>query len=178
MIISETIFKDLFLLEYTSFKDNRGEFVKTIHKETFDTNNMEWNFTESFFSVSDRNVLRGMHFQRSPSEHSKLVYVLSGRILDVILDLRFDSDTYGKHFAVELSQQNRKGIYIGKGFAHGFLALEDNSIVEYHTSTSQDKVAEGGIRWDTFGFQWPVEYPIISARDSEFLPFDIKEKYF
>jgi dTDP-4-dehydrorhamnose 3,5-epimerase/CDP-3, 6-dideoxy-D-glycero-D-glycero-4-hexulose-5-epimerase len=178
MIITETLFNNLYLIDYKSFKDDRGEFVKTIHKETFQENNLEWNFTESFFSISAKNVIRGMHFQYPPADHTKLVHVICGSILDVVLDLRSNSETYGKHYCVELSEQNRKGVYIGNGFAHGFLALESNSIVEYHTSTSQDKQSEGGIKWDTFGFRWPVVNPTISARDQAFFPLDLENTYF
>jgi dTDP-4-dehydrorhamnose 3,5-epimerase len=178
MDVKITEFNDLFVLEYSSFKDNRGEFVKTIHKDFFLENKLEWNFTESFYSVSYKNVFRGMHFQYYPNDHEKLVYVVKGKILDVVLDLRFESETYGKYFATELSDKNRKGIYIGKGFAHGFLSLEDNTIVEYHTTTVQSKECEGGVKWDSFGFEIPIENPIISQRDGAFAPFDKVIKYF
>lgn len=171
MKILETKFKDLFVLEYGSYHDKRGEFVKTIHKETFETNGLMALFTESFYSVSSKNVIRGMHFQNPPADHIKLVYVITGAILDVVLDIRRDSSTYGKAFSIELSEANRKGIYIGKGFAHGFLALEDKTVVEYHTSTSQSKQYEEGIRYDSFGFDWNVQAPILSERDLSFKDF-------
>src|SRR6478736_5616758 len=97
-----TGFNDLYVLEYNSFKDERGEFVKTIHKDTFIENKLQWEFVESFYSVSHKNVFRGMHFQYRPNEHEKLVYVVKGAILDVVLDLRSDSETYGSYFTVEL----------------------------------------------------------------------------
>ncbi|MFD2145278.1 dTDP-4-dehydrorhamnose 3,5-epimerase [Mucilaginibacter antarcticus] len=178
MVIIDTKFTDLLCIDFKSFTDIRGEFVKTIHKETFEQNKLDWNFTESFFSKSFKNVLRGMHFQYSPADHNKLVYVVSGKILDVVVDLRKESKTYGEFYSVELSDENRKGIYIGKGFAHGFLTLQDNSIVEYHTSTSQDRQAEGGIKWDSFGFEWPVDNPIMSERDSSFEAFNLDKTYF
>ena len=178
MNIKTTDFRDLFVLEYNSFKDNRGEFIKTIHKETFIESNLEWNFAESFYSISHKNVFRGMHFQYPPNDHEKLVYVVKGSVTDVILDLRFDSSTFGQYFTVELSDKNKKGIYIGKGFAHGFLSLEDNTIVEYHTTTIQNKECEGGVKWDSIVFDFPEKEIIISERDSSFLPFDINKKYF
>lgn len=168
MNLLQTGFENLFVLEQFSFKDNRGEFVKTIHAETFVKEGLEYAFTESFYSISKKNVLRGMHFQVPPEDHVKLVYVLSGKIIDVVVDLRKEQPTFGNYFTVELSEQNRKAVYIGKGFAHGFLALEENSIVEYHTTTSQSKECEGGILWNSFGFQWPVENPILSERDKQF----------
>lgn len=170
MKVNNTYLTDIFVLDLFSFKDNRGEFVKTIHDTTFKENGLEYQFTESFFSVSEKNVIRGMHYQAPPHDHVKLVYVVAGSILDVVVDLRRDSATYGQSFHVELNEKNRKAIYIGKGFAHGFLALEDRSIVEYHCTTSQNKEAEGGILYNSFDFEWPVKQPILSARDNEFLP--------
>jgi len=177
MNIIKTSIEDIFILELFSFKDDRGEFVKTIHKETFEKYNLEYIFTESFYSVSKKNVIRGMHFQTPPMDHAKLVYVVSGKILDVVVDLRKGS-TFGKHYSVELSDENRKGVYIGKGFAHGFLALEDNTVVEYHTTSSQSKQHEAGILWDSFGFDWGVSNPVLSLRDQNFNSFDLETKYF
>lgn len=171
MKLHNTDFNDLFVLDLPSFMDHRGEFVKTIHKETYEKIGLEHNFTESFYSVSKKNVIRGMHFQVPPQDHVKLVYVVSGKILDVILDLRKAQPTYGSFFTVELSAQNRKGAYIGKGFAHGFLALEENTIVEYHTTTSQSKDCEQGILYHSFGYTWPVQSPIVSVRDQSFVSF-------
>jgi dTDP-4-dehydrorhamnose 3,5-epimerase/CDP-3, 6-dideoxy-D-glycero-D-glycero-4-hexulose-5-epimerase len=112
-----------------------------------------------------------MHFQVPPEDHNKLVYVVKGKIIDVILDLRLSQPTYGQHFFVELSTDNRKAIYIGKGFAHGFLSLEDDTIVEYHTSTSQSRECEGGIFYNSFGFEWPILNAVTSERDAAFVKF-------
>lgn len=172
MKILKTGFKDLYIMDYHSFSDNRGEFVKTIHQDIFEQAGLEYKFTESFYSVSKREVLRGMHFQLPPYDHAKLVYVITGCILDVVVDLRLESATYGQYFTIELSGMNRKGIYIGKGFAHGFLALQNNSVVEYHTTTSQNKEYEGGIKYDSFGFEWPVSNPVLSDRDNNFVEFN------
>jgi len=170
MKIESTIFSDLFVLNLSAIDDERGRFVKTIHDETFKQHGLEYQFTESFFSVNNANVIRGMHFQSPPFDHVKLVYVVVGRILDVVVDLRSNSETYGKYFKIELSAENHSALYIGKGFAHGFLAAEENSIVEYHTTTSQNRQSEGGLLFNSFGFEWPVVNPIVSKRDSEFLP--------
>lgn len=171
MNIINTEFNDLYVMDYGSYHDDRGVFVKTIHAETFIKNNLEYNYTESFFSVSKKDVIRGMHFQLPPADHVKLVYVVTGSIIDVVLDIRKESKTYGSFFSIELSSKNRKGIYIGKGFAHGFLSLEDDTTVEYHTSTSQDRNLEGGIKYDSFGYKWNIENPIVSKRDTDFRPF-------
>jgi dTDP-4-dehydrorhamnose 3,5-epimerase len=178
MRIIDTEFNDLFVLEFDIFKDNRGEFVKTIHKNTFEEGNLEYEFQESFFSISKKNVFRGMHFQLPPDDHVKLVSVIKGRIIDIALDLRSNSTHFGKFFTVELSESNRKGLYLGRGFAHGFLSLENDTIVEYHTSTVQNKDSEAGVRWDSFGFTLPTNQPIISNRDESFSPFDSELKYF
>lgn len=178
MNIVKTEFQDIFVLEYASYKDNRGEFVKTIHEETFAEFGLEWKFTESFYSVSDKGVIRGMHYQKPPADHAKLVYVITGAIIDVVLDIRHNSPTFGQTFSVELSAENRKGIYIGKGFAHGFLALQEDTTVEYHTTTSQDKEAEGGIKYDSFGFDWTIDQPILSLRDAAFEGFTSSKRYF
>ncbi len=172
MKINGTCLDDIFTIDFISFKDNRGEFVKTIHEDTFKQYSLEYRFTESFYSVSHKNVIRGMHFQSPPHDHVKLVYVITGSIIDVVLDLRLNSNSYGKFFAVELNEKNRKGIYIGSGFAHGFLSLEDNTIVEYHTSTIQNKESEGGILYNSFGMRWAVEEPVASLRDNSFAPFE------
>ena len=178
MKINVTEFIDLYILEYNSFKDNRGEFIKTIHKDTFNENKLEFQFFESFFSISKKDVFRGMHFQLPPNDHIKLVYVIKGAIIDVVLDLRNQSPTFGQYFSIELSEENRKGLYIGKGFAHGFLSLENETIVEYHTTTVQNKMSEGGVKWDSFGYKLPINDPIVSERDASFLPFDQLSKYF
>ena len=178
MKIVKTEFHDLFVIEYASYKDNRGEFVKTIHEKTFAEHGLEWKFTESFYSVSDQHVIRGMHYQKPPADHAKLVYVITGAIIDVVLDIRQSSPTFGQAFSVELSAENRKGIYIGKGFAHGFLALQKGTTVEYHTTTSQDKEAEGGIKYDSFGFNWGIDKPILSIRDAAFEGFTSSKQYF
>lgn len=178
MNIIATGFDDLYVIDYNSFKDKRGEFVKTIHEPTFQQAGLAWAFTESFYSTSAKDVLRGMHFQKPPHDHEKLVYVVVGRILDVVLDLRKSSKTYGKCFSIELSAEKRNAVYIGKGFAHGFLSLAQDSIVEYHTTTVQSREAEGGILWNSFGFDWGCENLIISDRDSAFDAFDNQTTYF
>jgi dTDP-4-dehydrorhamnose 3,5-epimerase len=178
MKIKATDFNDLFIIEYDLFKDNRGEFIKTINKDTFEANKLSFQFFESFFSISKNNVFRGMHFQFSPHDHAKLVYVIKGAIVDVVLDLRSQSPSFGEYFSVELSELNRKGIYMGKGFAHGFLSLENDTIVQYHTTTVQNKESEGGIKWDSFGYKLPIDNPIVSQRDESFLPFNENLKYF
>ncbi|MFC5285203.1 dTDP-4-dehydrorhamnose 3,5-epimerase family protein [Pedobacter alpinus] len=171
MIIESTFISDLYLIKLNQISDLRGSFTKTIHKETFDTYSIDSNFTESFYSKSHKNVIRGMHFQIPPDDHSKLVYLISGSILDVILDIRKESPTYGKFFSIVITADNPQAIYIGKGLAHGFKSLEDNSVVEYHTTTSHSKQNETGIKYSSFGFDWGSENDILSERDLNFKNF-------
>lgn len=169
MQIIQTFIDNLFLIEVDIFNDSRGKFIKTIHSEIFSVNGLDSNFKESFFSISGKNVIRGMHFQTPPQEHNKLVSLIKGRIIDVVLDIRRESTTYGKYFSIELNSLNRKSLYIGSGLAHGFVSLEDDTIVEYHTTTVHSAKSESGILYNSFGFDWNIDNPIISERDLGFL---------
>ncbi|MFD1256130.1 dTDP-4-dehydrorhamnose 3,5-epimerase [Mucilaginibacter terrae] len=178
MNITKTDFEDLYLINYNSFTDLRGEFVKTIHDAAFESSQLDFKFHESFYSISHKNVIRGMHFQSFPNDHCKLVYLVKGAILDVVIDLRSGSSSFGQFYSVELNEHTRQGLYIGKGFAHGFLSLTDDSLVEYHTTTAQSKDSENGIKWNSFGFDWGITDPIISERDNNLSVFDSQYKYF
>lgn len=178
MNFESTAIAGLSVISYQPFSDTRGGFVKTIHRETFEQQGLEWQFAESYFSISARDVIRGMHFQVPPRDHHKLVHVIKGGIIDVVLDLRRSSPTHGTWVATTLSAENRKALYIGKGLAHGFLSLEPDSIVEYHTTTSQSKQCECGILWNSFGYEWPVAQPVLSDRDRAFAPFSHEQSWF
>lgn len=160
------------LLQPKTFTDQRGEFVKTFHAVMFDALGIPFTPAEEFFSTSGRHVLRGMHFQLPPHEHAKLVYCIAGRVLDVLLDLRKASPTFGRSASMELSHTNRLLLYIPPGLAHGFLSLEDDSIMVYHTSTVHAPSHDAGIHWNSFGFAWPVAQPVTSARDAGFPRFN------
>jgi dTDP-4-dehydrorhamnose 3,5-epimerase/CDP-3, 6-dideoxy-D-glycero-D-glycero-4-hexulose-5-epimerase len=159
--------KGVYLVENFVAQDRRGTFVKTIHKDKLQEIGFTDEFRESYYSLSVKNVIRGMHFQRPPHDHEKLVYVTAGKILDVILDLRTSSSTYGKSIAVELSEFSYS-VYIPKGCAHGFLTLSDTATVVYNVTTVYNKEADDGIRWNSFGFDWPVTGPVLSDRDLSF----------
>ena len=131
MTINKTSFEGLLVLETINFQDNRGGFQKLFNFDFFKENGLETDFKEFYYSVSQKNVVRGMHFQLPPFDHTKLVYVSKGRIKDVCLDIRKQSATYGKCFSIELDDKQGKYLYIPKGFAHGFISLEDGSIVNY-----------------------------------------------
>jgi len=172
MIIKPTGLDGAFVIENKQFQDHRGLFVKTFHKEIFTNHGLETDFKESFYSVSKNNVLRGMHFQLPPQDHVKLVYVVNGEILDVAVDIRKNSKTFGQYVSVELSAGNGKSIYLAKGFAHGFITLSGDATVVYMTTTVHSPEHDAGIRWDCFGFDWGTKVPIISDRDSKFKDLD------
>lgn len=148
--------------------DERGMFVKPYHKNTLEEHGLVSEFRESFYSTNRKGVIRGMHFQYPPHDHAKIVYCTSGRLIDVILDLRIGSPTYGKSIQIELSAQNYKAAYLPVGVAHGFAVLEENTCMIYLTSTVHSSDFDGGIRYDSFEHQWPFADAITSNRDLEF----------
>ena len=145
--------------------DERGTFVKTFHAEHFSALGLPTVWREEYYSSSHKGVIRGMHFQTPPHDHEKLVYCIQGRVLDVVVDLRKDTFTYGRHFAVELDAVCGHGVMIPKGMAHGFLALTENVLMTYKVSSVYAPEHDSGIRWDSFGFEWGVDQPIVSSRD-------------
>jgi dTDP-4-dehydrorhamnose 3,5-epimerase len=165
MKIIDEPFPGLKLLQARSFKDERGEFVKPYNDEVFQNLGMPLVPREIVFSVSRKDVLRGMHFQTPDSDHQKLVTCAAGAIIDVVVDIRKGSPTFGKHAAFGLTETNRHTLLIPRGFAHGFLALEEKSLVSYCTDTGHDPDRDAGIRWDSFQYDWPVKSPIISEKD-------------
>lgn len=170
MVIDKTNLEGVYEIQNKKFEDDRGMFVKTLHADVFTNNGLESDFKESFYSISHKNVLRGMHFQRAPHAHTKLVYVTDGEILDVVVDIRKDSSTFGQYFSTILSSENKKSIYISKGFAHGFLTLSQSATVVYLTSTVHSPESDDGIRWDSFAFDWGIKTPIQSKRDQSLNP--------
>lgn len=165
MKIIEEIMPGLVLLQSFQHTDSRGQFVKTFNSAVFDHLGLPIVPKEIVFSVSAKDVIRGMHFQTPPEDHQKLVSCSAGAILDVVVDLRSGSESFGRYAAVELSDLNRHILLIPKGFAHGFLALKEQSLVAYCTDTGHAPQCDSGIRWDSFGFDWPVKVPIISEKD-------------
>lgn len=150
--------------------DHRGSFVKTLHKEIFLEHGLVTEFAEEYYSISHKGVLRGMHFQTPPHEHFKLVYCLSGKVLDAIVDLRSNSETYQKSATFELSAETGNMLYIAPGIAHGFYALTNEAIMQYKVTTVYAPEHDGGIKWNTTDIKWPDDAPIVSARDEGFPP--------
>ncbi len=164
---------DVIVVEPKVFPDNRG-FFKEIYKRTdFLANGIPYDYVQANVSMSRKGVVRGLHYQLKPMEQGKLVTVLSGRIVDVAVDIRKGSPYYGKYVMVELSAENHKMIWVPPGFAHGFQALEDNTIVLYLVTKEYAPDLEACIRWDDpeLGIDWPLkEGVIISEKDKRCPP--------
>lgn len=157
-----------FIITLPSFEDNRGNFTKAFQHSFFQSEGIDFSLKESYFSNSKKDVIRGMHFQTPPHHHSKIVYCPYGNILDVIIDLRKESSTYGQYAATELSAENHLAYYIPEGFAHGFKALTENAMTYYLVSSEHNKEHDTGIHYDSFGFDWQCPHPVISDRDLSF----------
>lgn len=172
MLVENTFIKGLNLLHYNKFLDSRGFFYKPIDFKIFKELDFNFQNFESFFSISKKNVIRGMHLQTNPNGIKKFIYLTNGSILDVILDVRPNSETYGKYYTITLNLNNPVIISIPYGCAHGFLSLEENSIITYFESEKYNENYDFGLRYDSFGFKWPVENPIVSERDKSLLNFN------
>lgn len=174
----ETPIEGLFLLKNVVFKDDRGIFHKPFSRRDYELNHLDCDFLEFYYSINCKKSLRGMHFQNPPMDHTKLVYVSMGIILDVVLDIRSNSESYGKYYSTVLNAKDGHALYIPRGFAHGFLALEDETIVNYAQTSCYSKEYDAGIRFDSFGFNWGIADPIISDRDMHFVAFKDFITYF
>ena len=168
MEISRTPIPGLLLLQAVPFQDIRGGFQKPFNETFFRENGLAADFKEFYYSVNRKDVIRGMHFQTPPCDHEKLVYVSKGRILDVVVDIRKSSPTFGNYFETELNDREGCYLYIPKGLAHGFCALEEGSVVHYAQTSCYDPEHDAGISFRSFGYTWPVSDPIVSERDRSF----------
>ncbi len=162
------VFRDIKIIDNYRVVDERGDFIKIYNKELYRGFGIKTEIKEVFYSVSNRNVIRGMHFQTPPYGQDKIVHVLSGSVEDVIVDLRKGSRTYQQHIHIKLLADKPQSIYIPEGFAHGFRALEDYTVMEYLVSCGYHKENDCGIRWDSIGYDWQVEHAVISERDRSF----------
>lgn len=162
----------VFVIDSFSTDDSRGYFVKDYEKEIFAKNGLDIDIFESFESLSWKHVIRGLHFQTSEPQ-AKLVRAISGDVFDVIVDLRINSETFGKWEGFRLTEDNRKSIYIPKGFAHGFHVISNTAIVSYKCVGKYQKGSDRGIVWNDKDLliDWGVENPIISERDSNLMTF-------
>ena len=153
-------------------RDERGTFVKVFHENAFRELGLETGFVESYYSVSRKDVIRGMHFQRPPQDHAKLVYCTDGAVLDVVVDLRKGSPTYGICAKFNLDAERGNMAYLPRGLGHGFLVRSERATLVYSVTSVYSPQYDEGIRWDSVGISWPVTEPIISDRDRGFPVFE------
>lgn len=168
MNIKETTILGCLEIESDIIIDERGSFVKMFHEEIFAHIGMYMHIAEQFYSRSRKNVLRGLHFHVPPKDHGKLVYLLQGRVMDVVVDLRKGSPCFGKHEVFELDAEKARAIYIPSGLAHGYYALSE-CVMLYNVSGCYSPGHDAGILWDSVGISWPEKQPIISERDQHFV---------
>lgn len=174
----QTPIEGLMVFEPTLFTDVRGKFVKTYNDDFFRAHGLDIAIKESYYSLSAKDVIRGMHFQTPPYDHIKIVYVPNGKIIDVVLDLRKGSPTYGTFFDIELSAENGKILIIPKGLAHGFKSLEDSTNVTYMQTSCYAPENDFGIHYNSFGYDWGVAEPKLSDRDASFVFLNVFDSPF
>ena len=177
----KTDIEGVYVIAPKVFEDSRGYFFEAFKSEEFKNNIGDVNFIQDNESKSSRGVLRGLHYQKGEYSQAKLVRVIKGRVLDVAVDLRKSSPTFGRHVMVELSDENKKQFFIPRGFAHGFLVLSDEAIFTYKVDNVYAPLHEASIRFDDadLGIDWPMNPNEIltSKKDLEALPFN-KAEYF
>ena len=175
MKFEQTPLVGAFVIELEKSGDDRGFFARAFCSNEFRTQGLATNFVQVNDSLSaHRGTLRGMHYQIGEFAETKLVRCIKGALYDVILDMRKESPTFGKHFGVELSAENRRMFYVPKGFAHSFITLEDDSEAFYFVDAFYAPKAERGVRWNDphFGVKWPIQPQIISDKDANWPDFN------
>lgn len=169
MKVRETPFNGLFVLEPAVYSDERGYFMESWSDKWFKQNVAPVSFVQDNESYSSKGVLRGLHFQINPCAQAKLVRVTRGSVLDVAVDLRKSEPTYGKYYALELSDANKLQMFIPAGFAHGFLVLENDTVFNYKCSEFYSREHERSLRWNDpdLAIQWGTENVVLSPKDAE-----------
>lgn len=167
MEVEKTNIEGVLVLKPRVFADDRGSFCESFSARTIKDLGIELDYPQDNQAVSKKNVVRGLHFQNPPHAQAKIIRVVRGATTDVVLDLRKNSKTYGQYFSIELSAENGLQLYIPEGFAHGYAAHEDHTIVCYKCSRLYDRPSEGVIRYDDpdLNIDWKVEKPIVSEKD-------------
>lgn len=164
--IKSTI-EDLWIVEPTLFEDERGHFLEAFRESTYRESGFIYRYVQDNISKSKKGTIRGLHYQLNPHSQSKLVMALSGEVLDVAVDIRRNSPTFGQYDSVELSGENRRMMVIPPGFAHGFSVLSESATIYYKCSSYYNKETERGIRWDDpdIAIDWKVKSPLLSEKD-------------
>jgi dTDP-4-dehydrorhamnose 3,5-epimerase len=173
MKFSDTTIEGLKIIQPDVFEDERGYFFESFNQSDFFEAGIKVYFVQDNQSKSNKGVLRGLHFQEPPFSQGKLVRVINGAVLDVAVDIRKNSPTYGKHFLLELNETNKTMFYIPAGFAHGFLTLMDNTVFSYKCTQFYNKNSEKTILWNDMdlNINWDIKTPILSDKDKIGLPF-------
>lgn len=176
MKVEETYLKGCFVITPKVFNDERGYFLETFNQKVFSKETgIKTNFVQDNLSKSSKGVLRGLHFQEGDSAQAKLVQVISGKVLDVCVDLRKNSITFGKHFSILLDGINKQQLYVPRGFAHGFIVLENDTVFSYKCDNYYDKSSESGIIFNDeyLNIDWgfPEDKMIVSEKDKNLLTF-------
>ncbi len=167
MKVITTEINGLLIIQPKVFEDNRGYFYESYNESLFHQNGIDQHFVQDNQSLSHTGVLRGLHFQKPPYDQGKLVRIVKGAVLDVAVDIRKNSPTYGKHFSIELTEENKTMFWVPSGFAHGFLTLRDNTIFSYKCTNFFNKESEDCILWNdtSLGINWGIESPQLSEKD-------------
>jgi dTDP-4-dehydrorhamnose 3,5-epimerase/CDP-3, 6-dideoxy-D-glycero-D-glycero-4-hexulose-5-epimerase len=171
MKLKKTELDDCYLLEKRKIKDGYNFSVKVYDSRILEKNNLHSNFIEGMYTVSNKDVISGMHYE----DKYKIIYVNSGSILQVVLCVNKSSVDYGKTFSIVLSNENKLGLYVGKGNVCGFKCLEDNTIINYLFLPKYSFTNDNGCLWNSFGFDWQVENPLVSDKDSLLPKFKLKK---
>jgi dTDP-4-dehydrorhamnose 3,5-epimerase len=180
MEVIETKLAGVFLLKPRVFEDARGYFYESYNRKVFTDAGISADFVQDNQSLSQRAVLRGLHFQNPPFAQAKLVRVITGSVFDVAVDIRKNSRTYGQWYGVELNESNKWMLYIPEGFAHGFATLRDNTIFSYKCSNFYHKASEDCILWNDndIGIDWGISSPLLSEKDLQGKKFrDFKTRF-
>ena len=167
MEVIKTQIEGLLVIKPKIFGDERGHFFESWSKEFFAENGLDLNFVQDNQSLSSKGVLRGLHFQNPPFAQGKLVRVIKGAILDVVVDIRKKSSTYGQHFSIELNEENKTSFWIPSGFAHGFITLEDNTVFTYKCTGVYNSSSEEALLWSDkdLNIDWGAINPLVSDKD-------------
>jgi len=169
MEIQKTNIEGLLIISPKVFKDDRGSFFESYNRQLFASHGLDMEFVQDNQSTSCKGVIRGLHLQSPPFAQGKLVRVISGSVYDVAVDIRKSSSTFGKYVIVKLDAEENKLFWIPEGFAHGFIALEDNTVFQYKVTNYYNKDSEMSIRWNdpTLNIKWGIEQPLVSEKDEQ-----------
>ena len=168
MKLIHTAISDLLIVESNVFEDERGYFFEAFNANRWNENGVPIQIAQTNISKSQKDVVRGLHFQNPPFAQGKLIRVLKGAVLDVAVDIRKNSVSYGKYVAIELTEDNKLGLWVPPGFAHGFKTIAEDTLFYYDCTDVYNRESEGSVRWNDpdIGIDWKIENPIISEKDA------------